>query len=396
MHKTYNRKLLGELRKWVDKRQVVVVTGMRQVGKTTLFRMLFDEIKSANKVFLDMENPIAQKVFEETDYDNIRANLKSYGIKAGEKAYIFLDEIQAMPGVVKPIKYLFDHYDVQFFATGSSSFYLKNMFHESLAGRKVLFELYPLDFEEFLWFNGIERKFYGEFSEKDRQKNAVSYERTVKFYEEFLSCGGFPRVVLSSDAQEKNAVLDDIFTSYFEKDVRTMSDFKGIALLRDLILLLMQRTGTKLNISRIASEMGVSRTTIQSYLSFLEATYFIFLTAPLSTGADREVSGAKKVYLCDTGILNRFAKVSSGALLENAVFNAIKKLDDVRYYQRRGGREIDFLLKKQGIGLEVKGKGTAYDKHRLIKLKDDLNLKECYVVSREFVPGEGFILAADI
>ncbi len=380
----------------MDKRHVVVVTGMRQVGKTTLFKMLFNEIKSANKVFLDMENPIVQKVFEETDYDNIWANLTSYGIKAGEKAYIFLDEIQAMPGVVKAVKYLFDHYEVQFFAAGSSSFYLKNMFPESLAGRKVLFELYPLDFEEFLWFNGIERKFYGEFREKDRQKNVVSYERTVKFYEEFLSYGGFPRVVLSADAEEKNAVLDDIFTSYFEKDVRAMSDFKGIALLRDLILLLMQRTGAKLNVSRIASEMGVSRTTIHAYLSFLEATYFIFLTAPLSTSVDREVSGAEKVYLCDTGILNRFAKVSSGALLENAVFNAIKKLDDIRYYQRRSGREIDFLLKKQGIGLEVKGKGTAYDKHSLMKMKADLNLKECYVVSRAFVPGEGFILAADI
>ena len=133
MDKRYNRKLLVELRKWVDKRHVVVVTGMRQVGKTTLFKMLFNEIKSANKVFLDMENPIVQKVFEETDYDNIWENLKSYGIKAGEKAYIFLDEIQAMPEVVKAVKYLFDHYEVQFFAAGSSSFYLTNMFPESLA-----------------------------------------------------------------------------------------------------------------------------------------------------------------------------------------------------------------------------------------------------------------------
>ncbi|MBU2495196.1 MAG: ATP-binding protein [Candidatus Omnitrophota bacterium] len=396
MNKPYKRKLLEELRTWVDKRFVVVVTGMRQVGKTTLFRMLFDEIKSPNKAFLDLENPIVQKVFQETNYDNVWANLKPYGININEKAYIFLDEIQTMPEVVKVVKYLFDHYQVQFFTTGSSSFYLKNLFPESLAGRKVLLELYPLDFEELLWFNGIEKEFYREFKEKDRRKNAVAYEQTVKFYEEYLSYGGFPRVVLASDAAEKNAVLDDIFTSYFEKDVRSMSDFKGISVLRDLILLLMQRVGSKLNLSRIASELGVSRTTIHAYLSFLEATYFVSLVAPFSSKVDREVSGAKKVYLCDTGILNRFAKVSSGAVLENAVFNVLKKLDEIRYYQRRSGKEIDFLLKEKGVGLEVKEKGTKYDKHSLQQMKTSLNLQEGYVVSKAFVPEEGFICAADL
>lgn len=396
MKRPYRRKLLDELRKWVDKRFVVVVTGMRQVGKTTLLRMLFDEIGSANKVFLDLENPIARKVFEEDDYDNIWANLKPYGITAGEKAYVFLDEIQALPGVVRAVKYLFDHYEVQFFATGSSSFYLKNLFPESLAGRKVLFELYPLDFEEFLWFNGVEKEFFPDFGEKDRRKNRISYERTVKFYEDFLSHGGFPRVALASDAAEKNAVLDDIFTSYFEKDVSTLSDFRDMSALRDLILLLMRRAGSKLNVSRIACETGASRTTVHAYLSFLEATYFVSLVSPLSRNVDREVSGAKKVYLCDTGILNRFARVSEGAVLENAVFNTIRKQDEIRYYQRRSGREIDFILKEKGIGLEVRERGTGYDKSTLLNLMGALQLRAGYVVSKAFVPGAGFICAADL
>ena len=396
MNKPYNRKLLKELRTWVDKKFVVVVTGMRQVGKTTLFRMLFEEIKSPNKTFLDLENPIVQKIFQEINYDNIWANLKPYGINNNEKAYIFLDEIQAMPEVVKAIKYLFDHYEVQFFATGSSSFYLKNLFPESLAGRKILLELYPLDFEEFLWFNGVKKEFYRNFKEKDRFKNAVSYEQTNKLYDEYLFYGGFPRVVLAPDAAEKNAVLDDIFTSYFEKDVRSMSDFKGVSVLRDLILLLMQRVGSKLNLSRLASELGVSRITVHTYLSFLEATYFVSLVSPFSSKVDREVSGAKKVYLCDTGILNRFARVSSGAVLENAVFNLLKKLGEVRYYQRRSGKEIDFLLREKGVGLEVKEKGGKYDKRSLEQMKISLNLKESYVISKAFVPEEGFICAADL
>jgi predicted AAA+ superfamily ATPase len=107
----YERKLLEKIRRWVDKKAIIVVTGMRRVGKTTLFKMLYDEIKSENKVFLDIENPITQRLFQEKDYNNILINLKQYNITDKEKSYIFLDEIQAFPDIVKVIKYLFDHYE---------------------------------------------------------------------------------------------------------------------------------------------------------------------------------------------------------------------------------------------------------------------------------------------
>ncbi len=88
---------------------------MRRTGKTTLYRIIFDGIQSKNKAFLDIENPIDQQVFEEKDYNNIWANLQSYGISNRQKAYLFLDEIQARPEIVRAIKYLYDHYDVKFF-----------------------------------------------------------------------------------------------------------------------------------------------------------------------------------------------------------------------------------------------------------------------------------------
>ena len=127
----YPRKILQPLKKHLETKEIVVLTGMRRVGKTTAFRMIYKEIKSKNKVFLDIENPIEQKIFEEADYNNIWANLKPFGITNKEKAFIFLDEIQSAPEIVKAIKYLYDHYDVKFFLTGSSSFYLKNLFPES-------------------------------------------------------------------------------------------------------------------------------------------------------------------------------------------------------------------------------------------------------------------------
>ena len=394
--KLYERKLASEIRKWIDKKTIVVVTGMRRVGKTSLFKMIFDELKSKNKLFLDVENPLVQKAFQEKDYDNIILNLKNYGINIEEKVYVFLDEIQALPEIVKTIKYLFDHYNIQFFLTGSSSFYLKNMFPESLAGRKTIFELFPLNFEEFLIFKNIKKDFYDNFKDKERNKNLINYEKMVKFYEEFLEYGGFPQVVLAETNEEKRKWLEDIFKSYFEKEVKALADFKDLKILRDFILLLMQRTGSKLNINNLSAEMGVTRQTLYSYLSFLEATYFISLVSPYSMNIGREVGGAKKVYLCDSGILNHFAKVSSGILFENAVFNTIKKIDDINYYQRKSGIEIDFILKNRKIALEVKEGGTIYDKNKLNNMASGLGLKEDYIISKAFKEERGFVCATDV
>ncbi len=396
MTEIFRRKLHPELKKWVDKKTIVVLTGMRQAGKTTLMRMLFDGIGGRNKVFLDVENPIVQRIFNEADYDNIWANLKGYGISAQQKAYIFLDEVQAMPEAVKAVKYLFDHYNVQFFITGSSSFYLKNLFPESLAGRKTVFELYPLDFEEFLVFKKAPKEFHKTFSDRDANKNRISYEKTIKLYEEYLKFGGLPKVVLIESEDEKKAIIEDIYKSYFEKDVRMLADFRDIRKLQELILLLMQRAGSKVNISRLSSELGISRETVYSYMTFLEATYFISLIRPFSRSVDREVSGSRKIYLCDTGILNHLAQVSSGAILENAVFNCIKKLGTVNYYERRGGKEIDFILRKSSIALEVKERGTDFDKRDIAGFVTSLKLKEGYVITKSFVEGRGFVCASDV
>ncbi len=385
----HERKLMKEIRKWVGKKTIVVVTGMRQAGKTTLCRMLFEEIKSDNKVFIDLENPLNRRVFEELDYDNIWSSLEQRGLKKDGMAYAFLDEVQLAPSAVRAVKYLSGHYDIQFFLSGSGSFYLKNLFPESLAGRKVIFELFPLDFEEFLWFKGIDAAPAHGLASKEKNKNIVSFESRIKLYEEYLAFGGFPKVVLEKNRSAKGVVLEEIYTSYFEKDVRSLADFRETIKLQDLILLLMRRAGSRLNISRIASELGLSRETIYSYMNFLEATYFISLVPPFSRSPDREVSGAKKVYLCDTGLLNHMSQVSSGTTLENAIFNALN--GDIFYYQRRNGVEIDFILKKSGIAVEVKESATPGDITRLRKLASSIGINRCYVVSKNFINEKGFI-----
>lgn len=381
----YERKILTALRKQIDTPEIIVLTGMRRVGKTTVYRTIYDEITSTNKVFLDIENPLEQKIFEELDYNNILKNLSHAGLRDNESAYVFLDEIQAMPEIVKSIKYLYDHYRIKFFLTGSSSYYLKNLFPESLAGRKFIFELFPLDFEEFLIFKNQKKKFFPDFEEKERNKNLISYEKHIKLYEEYLEFGGFPGVVIENKKEKKSLRLDDIFKSYYEKDIKSLAGFRDLKAVREVILLLLQRTGSKLDITKLSSEIGVSRETIYSYLSFLESTYFITTIRPYSKNVDREISGTSKVYICDTGIINKFARVHEGQLLENAVFNNLRAYGKIQFYQkRRSEQEIDFVIQEK-TAIEVKRKGTTHDVKRLESLVHKLGIKNYYVASKAFI-----------
>lgn len=391
----YPRSLTQILIKEVPIPRIVVLTGMRQVGKTTLLRQVYDTIKDEHKIFLDMENPLNQKIFEEENFDNIIANLETLGFSLGKKSFIFLDEVQVAPRIVKAVKYLYDHYNIKFFLTGSSSFYLKNLFPESLAGRKIIYELFPLYFEEFLVFKGKEKESFEHFSLKARNKNKVSYQLYSKLFEEHLEFGGFPAVVIEKNRERKKQILRDIFMSYFEKDVRTLADFKELGKLRDLILLLTGRVGSKLEISKIASELSISRETIYSYLNFLEKTYFVFLINPFTKNVDGEVRGAKKVYFCDNGLLNYLGKLSEGAVFENFVFHNLKKYGGLNYYQKYKGPEIDFILDKKNA-FEAKITAIASDINRLKRTADYLKLKDNYLITKKYSDFPNVILAQDL
>lgn len=391
----YQRKIEKELKKELESEKIIVLTGMRRTGKTCLAKHIFDSIKSLNKAYLDLENPLNRKIFEEDNYDNIWKNLLPLGISYDKKCYIFLDEVQNMKNIPSVVKYLFDHYNVNFFLTGSSSYYLKNLFSESMSGRKFIFEIYPLDFEEYLWFCEKKKEFPSKLQDKEKSKNKVAYELYKKDYEQYLEYGGFPAVVLERDIDRKKKELNDIFTSYFELDVKTLSDFRNMNKFRDLIILLSARSGSKLEISKLSRELQISRETVYSYLAFLEHTYFIFLIDPFSKNSDREVSGAKKVYLCDTGMIKILGGADAGSIFENSVFANLKKYGAINYYQRRTGAEIDFIIDKK-IALEAKNRGGRFDVNKTKKIADGLGLKTAFVASKEYSEGQGIISAMDL
>ncbi|MFA6106057.1 MAG: ATP-binding protein [Patescibacteria group bacterium] len=391
----FPRKIEKELKKELDSKKIIVLTGMRRTGKTSLMKHIFDSVKSSNKVYLDLENPLNQKIFEEENYDNILKNLSPLGIVQNQKSYIFLDEVQNMKNIPSAVKYLSDHYDAKFFLTGSSSYYLKNLFSESMSGRKFIFEIFPLDFEEYLSFRGKNKEFPADFFAKEKAKNKIYHELYKKDYDEYLEFGGFPSVVLEENRERKRMELNEIFTSYFELDVKTLADFRNIGKFRDLIILLSARCGSKLDISKLSRELQSARETVYNYLAFLEHTYFITLIGPFSKNSDREISGAKKIYFCDTGMANLLGGADSGAIFENSAFNNLKKTGAIRYYQKRTGAEIDFIVNKT-TAIEIKNRASRFDFEKTKKLADRIGIREVYVASKEYSEDKGIILAMDL
>lgn len=390
----YPRFIFPKLEKELTTKENIVITGMRRVGKTTVLEYLFSRVRTSNKVMLDLENPLHRKIFETDNFDAIWNNLVDFGITNKERAFILLDEIQNLPVISRVVKYLSDHWDVKFILTGSSSYYLKNLFPQSLAGRKIVFEMFPLNFSEFLVFKGFERKEVVTFSEKAAWKNQISYERLIPYYNEFMEYGGFPRVVLEVNPERKKTLLLEIFTSYFEQDVKTLADFQDTAKLRDLILLLIPRVGSKIEIAKLANSLAVSRQTIYNYLSFLEHTYFITFLSKFSKSIDRQAAGSKKLYLCDGGMANVLGKVSEGQLFEQSIFQSFRLHYNLNFFYK-DTTEVDFIIDKE-IACEVKMTASKRDITHLKMRAESLELSEYYVIAKEYSEEEKVILATAI
>lgn len=390
----YQRQIYHKLEAELSTKEVVVITGMRRVGKTTALKHLFDMVETANRAVFDLENPMHRKVFEEKNYDNVWNNLKNFGLTPESKSYIFVDEVQNLPEISRVVKYFYDHYNVKFILTGSSSYYLRNLFPESLAGRKIIFEMFPLTFSEFLVFKQKMRVEKESFEEKRGNKNAVAYGGLSAFYNEYVEFGGFPSVVLEQDRQRKKTLLEEIFTSYFEKDAKNLADFKDMSKLRDLILLLVPRIGSRLDINKLAKELQVSRETVYGYIAFLERTYFVALIPQLFGSIDRQAAGSKKMFLCDSGIARVLGQISEGQAFEQSVFQNLRGKYKLNYYSKNGG-EVDFILDGK-TGLEVKKSATRQDVANMLKRLNAIKVNVGYVVSGEFSEEEKVILAIDI
>ncbi len=373
----FERKIHAALVEHAKQPQVSIITGLRRTGKTTLVKKLLDEYFQNNSVYFDLERLDNRNLFNDPNYENIILALKQRGINFDSQLAIAIDEAQLLPNLPSVVKYLYDNYSIKFIITGSSSYYLKNLFSESLAGRKKIFELYPLDFGEFLTFKSVAWTPFN-FSKQVFQQN--DYERLQGYYNEYLNFGGMPEVVLTDAINQKTDILEDLISSYINIDIKWLSDFKNANNIRNLLIMLASRTASKLDFAKISALTGLSKPTVTNYIELFEKTYIIQRIAVTSKNPDREIVKAKKVFFCDNGILNRLAKVSGGVLFENAIYNQLHHFGILNYYALKTGHEIDFVL-NNSHAFEVKETATPADLQQLIKLSKNIGLNNYTIIS---------------
>jgi predicted AAA+ superfamily ATPase len=391
----FARKIYPILENHLSQKQVTVITGLRRVGKSTALKYLLDKAEIKNKIYLDLERLENQNIFLQPSYKDIERAIEVLGFDFSQPGIIALDEIQMAKNSSSVIKAMYDEYGTKFIVTGSSSFYIKNHFSESLAGRKRIFEMSPLDFEEFLQFKEIDTKPL----QKERMKPflPVYYDVYKKWYEEYLQYGGFPEVVIAAKANDKVAYLKDILNSHIELDVKLLGDVSSSDILYKLILLLANRVGSKMDFTKIASLLGINRMKVKDYISLLEYTYLIKTIKPFTKGIDKEITKQPKIYFSDTGLLQICGQNSSGSIFENAIANQLCGIGEVNFYEKSSGTEIDFILDKK-MTIEVKETPSDFDLKTLERRSKPLEIENNFLIGRNVAPSgyKNFIWGGNI
>jgi len=379
----FTRKIYPELEKHLSKKQVTVITGMRRVGKSTALKYLINQVKTSNKVYLDLERIENQNLFNQNSYSDIERSIELLGFDFTKPGIIAIDEIQMSKNSSSVIKSLYDAYGTKFIVTGSSSFYIKNHFSESLAGRKKIFEMNPLDFEEFLLFKQQNTKLIQK--EKWKTYLPTYYQLYKLFYEEYIQFGGFPEVVLAETVQEKTDYLKDVLNAHIELDIKLLGDLNSSDRLYKLIFLLANRVGSKIDYSKIGSLLGINRLKVKEYILLLEHTFLIKTIKPFTKGIDKEISKQEKVYFTDTGLLQICGQSSSGAIFENSIASQLSQIGIVNYYEKSSGTEIDFILDKS-TAIEVKETPSDFDLKTLERRAKSLELSNNVLIGRYLAP----------
>jgi len=384
----YNRITHSALEAHLNHKQVTVITGMRRVGKTTTVKYLLSKVLHSNKLYIDLERIEYRHLFNQQSYADIERGLVQLGIDFSQPAVIALDEIQLVKALPSIIKNFYDTYGIKFIVSGSSSFYIKNHFSESLAGRKKIFEMWPLTVREFLEFKGAWKPQIE--LEKEQSFLRTFYNLYYSLYEEYIQYGGFPEVVLAAEVQDKEDYLSDIINAYIELDIKILSDFEVSDSLYKLILLLSGRVGSKLDYSKLATIIGINRHKVKDYISLLEHTYFVHTISPFTRGIDKELTIQPKLYFTDTGVLNKLQKgLSSGHIFENAISNQLARMGSIHYFEKSKSKEIDFIL-NETIAFEVKETPIPQQFNALKQNAAAIGIDKCHLIGRN-PGGSGFV-----
>ena len=328
------RKLQDVIESRLFSGKAIVVIGARQVGKSTLFKMVLEQRDEA-ALHLNCDEPEVIEMLR-------KANTQELRMLIGNNRIVVVDEAQRVEDIGLTLKLIADNFpDVQLLVTGSSSLELRDRLNEPLTGRKFEYHLYPLSTGELMQAQGL-------LLVKQTLENRLVY-------------GSYPDVVNhASDARE---LLYNLSDSYLYRDLLALDSIRRPALLGKLLTALALQVTSEVSYNELAQTVGTDNKTVEKYIDLLEKCYIIFRLNVLSRNLRTELKRAKKFYFYDNGIRNailqNFAPLAlrqdTGALWENFFISERLKMNEYacrhvnRYFWRTSQQqEIDYIEEYDG------------------------------------------------
>jgi len=330
------RTLESELILLAEQYPVITIFGPRQSGKTTLAQMTFLKHK-----YVNLEEPETRKLA----LTDPRAFFKL------NPPPVIIDEIQRVPELCSWIQVMVDEKKANgnFILTGSSQLLMRSTISQSLAGRNAILTLFP--------YSMAEVKTVKSNLEKD----------------DLLVRGFFPRIY--SENQDPVRAYKNYIQTYIERDLRSLANIKNIIAFERFLGLLAGRIGQLINLNSLASDTGVSSTTLNEWLGILEASFIVYRLKPFFENYGKRLVKRSKLYFTDVGLAASLLGIRSaesaardplmGSLFENMVImDAVKQMhnrgEDVSLYffRDQNGREIDLIIEKDRILTPVEIKAS--------------------------------------
>ncbi len=343
--------------------KVLILTGPRQVGKTTLLKSIMP--KEMNYISLDDENYRNQAILEPKLF------LEEH------PAPLFIDEAQYAPELFPYIKMVVDNSKIngQYWLTGSQQLHLMKSASESLAGRVGIVKLNSLSFNEIIENSNIE------------VFNPPEYKRSEKIDSlklfEIIYNGGMPRLYEQKNISRK-AFFDSYIDTYISRDVRNLSEIGNERAFKIFLKSVASRTGEQLNYTSLANDANISVPTSQKWLSILETSGLVYLLNPYMSSEIKRLTHIPKIIFMDTGLASylsgwespRDLQFSSeaGHYLETYIiseiikmYNSFGKQLNISYYRDKEKNEIDLIMEKNNTLYPFEIKKTASPNENMIK-----------------------------
>lgn len=328
---TVKRDLLPEILRWFDDKRILILTGLRRSGKSTLLKQIMQNKKDFCYVNFEDERFID---FEAKEFEKLNEVLMEF---YGDVKTYFFDEIQIINNFESFVRRLQDE-GKKIILTGSNASLLSKEFGTKLTGRYKEFEIYPFSFIEFLKFKGTNLKLNKFFSTKEKVE-------IKHFFQEYFNKGGMPEYLLNNDAEYIRIVYQNIIY----RDVIARYSIKRQKSLKELINILMTNNSRTISYNSLKNILKLSNAiTVKEYISYLCNSYLFFEVLIFDFSIKRQLNSPKKIYLIDqafhlVGGLN--FSPNSGRILENIVFIELKrKYKEVFYFHEK--HECDFVIKK--------------------------------------------------